>query len=123
MDCVQDIDRPDVGKVAKMAGVADLVRVVLDGLVPELSVKADDNFCSSVSVSGSLDPRENWANGIFQNSRYFRFSITAAKGARYYDGGPVCAELNCSGCGMPKFRKYTGPVDKVAKKLAAYLGF
>lgn len=30
----------------------------------------------SINVTASLDPRETWPNGIFENSRYFRMSLS-----------------------------------------------
>jgi len=30
----------------------------------------------SLNVTASLDPREAWENGIFENSRYFRMSLS-----------------------------------------------
>ena len=122
MSVVIDIDRPDVGGVApKMASVAEAVEAVVAGLAPVLSVSTDDNLCSSVWVRGSLDSRESWVNGIFENSRFFRFRLSAPKGARYYSGGPVCVELCHRSYKLPGFRKYTGPVDKAAAKIADWL--
>ena len=122
MSVVNDIDRPDVGGVApKMASVAAEVEAALSGLAPVLRVNTDDNLCSSVWVCGSLDPRESWVNGIFENSRGFRFMLTAPGGARYYSGGPVTVKLAYQHYKLPKFRKYTGPVDKVAAKVAAWI--
>ena len=115
---VQDIDRPDVnGTAPKMAPVRDRIDVALSGIVPVLRVSTDDNIMSSVSVRGSLDPRDEWANGIEENSRHFRFSIVPQKGARYYTEGDdkVTVELATVHGKLgraKKFRKRTTTIDK-----------
>ena len=123
MTVVHDVDRPDVNGVApKMQGIRDMIAQELDGLVPVLNVKTDDNLMSSVTVSGTFDAKEDWANGIYENSRYFRFAVVPPKGARYYDGGDkVTLELWSKSYKLPKSRKYTGTPAKVAAKLRAYL--
>jgi hypothetical protein len=65
----------------------------------------------SVMLSISLDPKSEWKNGIYENSRYARFHI-------HYDG--VIERF--SGYGTPKFRKsrFT-KTDDVIKKINAYI--
>ena len=71
-EIVYDIDRPDVNGVPpKMQAIRDQVAEALEGFVPVLSVKTDDNLCSSVIVRGAFNPKEEWYNGIFQNGLYF----------------------------------------------------
>ena len=106
--------------MGKMIEVADMVKS--SGLsAPFLVVSESDNIMSSVTIRGSLDPKETWANGIFQNSRYFLFTITPPKGQRYFDGdsGKVVVELLCGDVG--KFRKYTGPANQAVAKLVKFL--
>jgi len=53
----------------------------------------------------SLDPRETWANGIFQNSRYALFSVSADTVEWF------------AGYGVARFRKtkHKGTADVIAK--------
>lgn len=48
----------------------------------------------SLFVRISLDPKDSWANGIFQNSRYAIFSVSDSK-----------VELISKSYELPKFRK------------------
>lgn len=120
---IQSVDRPDVNGVApKMQAIADKAREKVDGLVPFMRVSTDDNIMSSVSVRGSFDGPESWSNKIFENSRYFRFSIVPAKGARYYEGGNVKVELSVKSHKIDrKFRAYTGAPDKVIEKIVKWI--
>lgn len=87
--------------------------------IPHLHVKADDNFGSSVTLRGSFDAKETWSNGIFQNSRYFIMQIHPKE--RYYAPGmPVISEVIASSHKLPKYRKYTGSVEKVLEKIEAW---
>lgn len=68
---------------------------------------------ASIFIKGSLDPKSNWINGIFENSAYFHFSI---------HGDDMKMELLSSGLysdgsRMPKFRKskVKGTDDIIAK--------
>jgi hypothetical protein len=88
---------------------------------PYLRISTDDNLMSSLWVSGSFDAPETWANGIYENSRGFRFVITPHKGKRYYVAGePVTVEL-VRGKRIAPFRTYTGTPDKVLQKIAAWI--
>lgn len=116
---VEDIDRPDVGGVpAKMSGIAELAKKELTGLVPYLVIRASDNLCSTVGITGSFDAKESWSYGILENSRYFRLTLQP-KGRYYTEGEKISVEL-LSGC--KKFRKYTGTPEKVIEKISEYLG-
>jgi len=115
-----DVDRPDVDRPAKMQAIADSAREALAALqIPYLNIRADDNLCSSVTISGSLDAQP-WPNGIFQNSRHFQFSITP-KGRYYTPGDKVTVELNGGYYTLGKFRKSTGPADKALARVAAWI--
>ncbi len=126
---VHDIDRPDVlGVPPKMLAVCEQAKAALAGSLPYLTVSTDDNLCSSVVVRGALEPREQWANGIFQNASYFIVFIRPEKGRRYYEeGAPVTVEITgalSAGKYVRKlsaFRKYTGPVAKVIAKVRAWI--
>ena len=125
---VQDVDRPDVQGVApKMQAICVEVREAFEAMdrkPPFLRIKTDDNFLSNVCIQGSLDPREDWQNGIWENSHGFRFSIVPMKvnkkTLRYYDESQpkVCVSLQHEPWRLEKrFRTYTGPVDKVIAKI------
>lgn len=65
---------------------------------------------ASFSISISLDPRESWANGIYQNSRYRQFMVNA-DGSLY----------EISGYGTPRFRKTkVKEITDVVRKLDAW---
>jgi len=118
---IQDIDRPDVDRPAKMQAIADSAREALAALqIPYLNIRADDNLCSSVTISGSLDARETWVNGIFENSRHFSFMIFA-KGRYYTPGDKVAVELNKGHHTLGKFRKSTGPADRAIVRVTAWI--
>lgn len=58
----------------------------------------------------SLDDKEQWANGIYENSRHAIFVIQDGK-----------VELLCKGLGMPKFRKSKADNEmKAAEKIVKY---
>lgn len=121
---VEDVDRPDRGGTPpKMQAVRDEIADALEDLdIPVLQVTTDDNIMSSVSIVGSLEPREQWINGILQNSPYFKMSVAPSSGRYYSEGDKMSVELIASGMGMPKFRKYsTDKVDRIAKKIRDYL--
>lgn len=108
-------------KQPRMKAIGVEARTRLESLAPYMAFKTDDNLMSSVLISGSFDPKDDWANGIYENSRYFRFHITPHNKQRWYnDGEPVCVEL-IQGYNVPKFRKYTGPANKVLDKIEAWI--
>ena len=125
-EIVQDIDRPDVGGVpTKMLAICEQTKKELEGLAPHLSIKTDDNFGSSVCIQGNHTPREEWANGIYENGLYFIIFIWP-KGRRYYEEGmKVTVELSTASYKLTdrigKLRKYTGSVDKVLEKIVKWL--
>lgn len=121
---VQDIDRPDVNGVPpKMLKIAEKCKEVLSGLTPHMIIRCDDNIMSNISISGSFDPKEKWTNGIYENSRFFRFGLFPQKGQRYYtEGENIAVELCMKQYTITnKFRKYTGPVDKVIPKIVKWI--
>lgn len=122
---IHDIDRPDVdGTAPKMQEIADKVEGELVGLAPYLNVGTDDNIMSSVYITGSYDKPEDWTNDIYYNSRHFRFSIVPMSGKRYYDPADkkVTVVLEQKHYKIEKkFRKYTGPVDKVIEKIKKWI--
>ena len=118
---IQDIDRPDVNGVPpKMLAIRNSIALKVEGLTPYLSVSADDNMCSSVFIKGSHQAKEDWLYGIFHNSPYFIIRI-APKTRYYVEGMDVQVDLTSMGRGVPKLRKYTGPVDKVIDKVVTWL--
>jgi hypothetical protein len=62
--------------------MADKLNETLD--FPELIVRRESNLCDSVYISLSLDPKEKWANGIKENSRYLKAFIFC--GDEYFKG-------------------------------------
>jgi 3-deoxy-D-arabino-heptulosonate 7-phosphate (DAHP) synthase class II len=59
----------------------------------------------------SLDPKEDWTNGILENSRYFRMSI-----------GPEGVMKLYSGYGVGKFRQSrVTSMDEAAKKISDFI--
>jgi hypothetical protein len=88
---------------------------------PWFQCRASDNLCSTVDIRGSFDAQETWANGIKENSRYFRFTIQPAKGKRWYDDGDTLTVELEQAYQMTKFRKYTGPIDKILAKINAWI--
>ena len=109
--------------IPRMNDICEQAKTALDGITPVFSIGTDDNLMSSVSIDGSFDPREEWSNGIFHNSRYFIFSIHSMKGKRYYDSADpkVTVELWSSHYNLSKFRKYTGSIEKVILKIREWI--
>jgi hypothetical protein len=124
-ESVQSVDRPDVnGTPAKMAAICEAVIAALAGCQAGWSkVTASDNIMSGVTIRGTVEPKDQWSNGIFHNAHYWIFHVFPMKGKRYYDPADpkVTVELGNSGIGMGKFRKYTGPVEKVTEKLRTWI--
>ena len=124
-ESVQSIDRPDVnGTPAKMAAICEAVIAALVGCQAGwLKITTDDNIMSSVTIRGTVQPKDQWSYGIFHNARYWIIHVFPMKGKRYYDPADpkVTVKLSSSGIGTAKFRKYTGPVDKVTAKVRAWI--
>src|SRR6266404_501191 len=119
MEIVQSIDRPDVNGVApKMQAIADRCKEKITASY--CTIYTSDNIMSSVSIRLSLDPKESWSNGIWQNSRHLRFALTPEKGQRYYtEGEDITVELEHKKYTIAaKFRKYTGSPEKCIEKIA-----
>jgi len=124
MEIIHDVDRPDVdGVPPKMQAICDQTKEALAGMAPILQVTTNDNLMSSVMVRGSLDPKEDWANNIFENSRYFIFMLCPMKGKRYYDpeDPKITVETVNTKYNLPNLRKYTGPIDKAIGKIKSWL--
>jgi hypothetical protein len=126
---VFDIHRPDVnGAPPKMQSLVALFSNPDLEKIPYYRVRTDDNILSSIIIFGSFDPAESWVNKIYENSRYFRFTVYSEKGKRYYtEGESVRIELLTFGHklktfeGFKKFRKYTGAPEQCADKLKKWL--
>lgn len=126
---VYDISRPDVNGVApKMESLISLFNNPDESSIPFYKIWTDDNLVSSIWIKGSLDHTESWGNKIYENSRYFRFFVSAEKGKRYYtEGERVTIELHSVSYrlakidGFKKFRKYTGTPEQCANKLKKWL--
>lgn len=121
-DPVQDTDRPDIGHFPLMWGIACRAERELQGSAPYLVVRVDDNLLSNVSIKGSLDAKDTWANGIWENSRGFRFTITPANGKRYYIGELLVeVELSSRHFAGPAFRKSTTTPEKAIERIKQWL--
>lgn len=106
----------------KMGTIAEAMEKSIPVTLPYKSVKVEDGICSSVTVYGSLQKKEDWANGIFHNSPYFIIHIFPKGGKRFYeDGDEVTVELTSKSFKLPKMRKYTGTTEKAVKKVKEYL--
>lgn len=108
---------------AKMTKIHVDAAVLLEDIVPFLSIRSGDNLMSNVTIRGALEPKEEWSNGIFHNARYFIFMVRPL-GSRYFEESDtnVCVELISSGgMNMPKFRKYSGPIAKVLEKVKKWI--
>lgn len=125
---------PDVnGTPPKMKEIADRVREHIEGLAPVIKVTCDDNLMSSIIIRGAFDSPDEWSNGIFENGLYFILHIIPEKGKRYYTPGEKItleaihishqiANVDATaGIKRPKFRKYTGTVDKVISRLQNWM--
>lgn len=109
---------------AKLEFAAALIRDAMPDAAKHAKITATDNLMSSVTIHGSLDAKETWANGIFHNSRYFIFHVVSARGRRWYDSAVeplVRVELISSGSKLPKFRAWTGTPEKAAVKIANWV--
>lgn len=127
MDIVEDVSRPDKGGVPpKMQEIANKLRAALEPLgIPYLKISTDDNLMSSVWVDGSYDPKEQWSNGIYYNSHYFRFRLIPAKGKRYYSTGDK-VELEMATVSHKikrekKFRKATTIPENAIQKIVDWI--
>lgn len=123
-EIVHDINRPDINGIPpKMAAICEQTKLTLAGMVNYLSITTNDNLMSSVTVRGSFQAKEQWLYGIFENSPRFIFMVRPMDGKRYYDPSDpkVSIDLISSCHTLTKFRKYTGPVNKVLAKLLEWI--
>ena len=121
---VNDLDRPDVhGVLPKMHSICDKAKEELLHLTPYMTICTDDNIMSSVTVRGTKESKDTWQFGIFENAGYFTFLIKPMDDKRYYDpkDDKVTVELVSKSYKLPKFRKYTGPLDKVLLKIKEWV--
>ena len=123
METVCDINRLDVNGVApKMQRIADQLQKAIKGKLPYIKVKCDDNMVSSVTLRCSLDAPQTWNYGIYENSRYFRFSLTPQQGKRYYNEGEnVMVTLKRSYKITKKFRTSITPPEKAIERIVAFI--
>lgn len=76
---VERIIRENVWQLFDITNVEEAVNLIKDGInAPEKSIKystlgGDRNV--SVMMAISLDPKDQWPNNIFENSRYLRFRL------------------------------------------------
>lgn len=97
-------------------------KAALTELAPIIRVQADSNIMSSCYVTGSFDPMGTHTNGIFENSKYFKFSITPAKGKRYHkENGEVTIELRLKHHSLAKFRKSTTTEEKAILRIVKWI--
>lgn len=85
-------------------------------LLPVFKARDDSprGLGSSIVIWGSADRKENWPNGIFENSRGFKLIIHVAGGKRFYEAGDKLTVDQLTGTlGGFKFRKYTGTPKQV----------
>lgn len=94
------------------AAFADVIRNALTAIpaIKVLSVHYTSNLTPTVSVSVSFTPRENWSNGIFQNSAHRTFML-------FSDG-----ELkSLTGYNLGKFRScHVKSAEEAAAKLVKW---
>lgn len=121
---IEDIDRPDVnGTLPKMHAIAEAIEAKVAEL-PELNIRVscDDNLCSGIDIEGNFTPKEQWANGIYRNGKYFCFAISPKDKRYYQDGDQVTVELTSKSYKITKkFRKYSGTPDKVIAKIIDWI--
>lgn len=106
---------------AKMEKIAESLREALESSsLPYLSIVADDNICSGVTIRGSRQAKSEWKYNIFHNSPYFILMISSP--SRYYvEGDKVTVELISRGTGIEKMRKYSGSPSKVVAKIVEWM--
>lgn len=103
-----------------MQTIANNAKQTLENLVPYLSVITSDNLGASVSIRGSFDKKETWNNGIFYNSKHFRFDIQP-KTKLYNENDQVSVTLETKHHNLPKFRKFTGTPEMCIDKIHQWI--
>ena len=122
MEVIHDVDRPDVNGVApKMQAIADQAKETLKGLLPHLQIVATDNLGSSVTFRGSFDPKEEWSNKIFMNSKHFIIHFFLAKGKRYYEEGDKVKIEFSTGSDVSNFRGSTTTPEKAIERIRKWI--
>lgn len=117
---VQDIARPDVnGAPPKMKAIAEIILNIPHN-IPHLSITCNDNLMSSIIIRGNFTPKDKWINNVYENGNYFILRIIPHN-ARYYHPDDSKITIESIITKGNKFRKYTGPVEKVIEKLQAWL--
>ena len=66
----------------------------------------------SVMLSVSLDPKDTWTYGIFQNSRYVRMSIHHDGAMEVFAHGLQCGTKKFRKCAAKSFEDVVGRVNK-----------
>lgn len=105
----------------KMKAINDLAEIMLSATY--LKSYTDDNIMSSVRIAGSHNPIQDWNNGIFENSRYFIFSIMPANGCRYYTpGDQITVELVSKHYAITEsFRRSTTTPEKALQRIQDWI--
>lgn len=68
---------------------------------------------TSILFSFSLDPKQDWANGIFENSRYIKMHIS---------NSGIVEQISSSHKLTKRFRKFTAKsIDKLLSGLKKYI--
>lgn len=107
---------------AKLQFIVDqLIAELGEHKFPVLNISAGDNLCSSITINGSLDPKETWTNGIWQNSRHFQL-ICYVFAKRYYEEGDNLQVSYSFGHGVKKFRAVNNvSPETLIKRIVKYL--
>ena len=102
--------------------IESIARKEMDGLIPYLYSKVCQFFdIYSIIIDGSLEAKDSWACGCWENSHYFRFDLTTKGNAPYKAGEHITANLIRRRYDLPKFRKYTGTPEKVIAKIKKWI--
>ena len=115
MNKISARDTAPVAPIFDSTTASEAVAAIKSGVkAPVVSIQASslggpENI--SIMIAIGLDPKESWANGIFENSRYIRLHL--------YKNGVLESFVNTTGA---KFRKTRAKsVDDVVAKLNAYV--
>lgn len=120
MSAVIDTQRPDVNGIpSKMQAICDEVKKSLEGSLPFLVISTSDFLGSSVYICGATTTKEEWSNGILENATYCKMFIKPKSGRYYHPDDALTVEVISGNC--PKFRKYTGTLDKVIGKVKTFI--
>jgi len=68
---------------------------------------------ASILVTIGLDKKETWKNGIFENSRYVKYSIDRNRKGIELE----CFQFCLNDKTMKKFRRVTGTPEKIIERL------